>query len=49
MADVHTPKQRSYNMSRIGNKNTKPEEKVLEFVNKKWLPYANQQLEKIAA
>ena len=32
-----------------GNKNTKPEEKVLEFVNKKWLPYANKQLKKIAA
>lgn len=30
-------------------KNTKPEEKVLEFVNKKWLPYANKQLKKIAA
>ena len=29
--------------------NTKPEEKVLEFVNNKWLPHANQQLEKIAA
>ena len=30
-------------------KNTKPDEKVLEFVNNKWLPHANQQLEKIAA
>ena len=30
-------------------KNTQPEEKVLEFVNNKWLPHANQQLEKIAA
>ena len=29
--------------------NTTPEEKVLEFVNNKWLPHANQQLEKIAA
>ena len=29
--------------------NQKPEDKVLEFVNNKWLPYANQQLEKIAA
>ena len=28
MADVHTPEQRSYNMSRIRNKNTKPEELV---------------------
>ena len=30
-------------------KNTKPEEKVWNFVNKKWLPYANKQLKKIAA
>lgn len=30
-------------------RNSKPEEKVLEFVNNKWLPHANQQLEKIAA
>ena len=29
--------------------NTKPEEKVLKFVHKKWLPYANKQLKKIAA
>ena len=29
--------------------NENPEEKVLEFVNNKWLPHANQQLEKIAA
>lgn len=28
MADVHTPEQRSYNMSRIRSKNTKPEELV---------------------
>lgn len=26
--DVHSPQQRSYNMSRIKNRNTKPEEKV---------------------
>ena len=30
-------------------KNTKPDEKVLKFVHKKWLPYANKQLQKIAA
>ena len=29
--------------------NEKPEDKVLEFVNNKWLPHANNQLEKIAA
>ena len=28
MADVHTPEQRSYNMSQIRSKNTKPEELV---------------------
>ena len=30
-------------------KNTKPEAKVLEFVHKKWLPYANRKLKTIAA
>ena len=29
--------------------NQQPEEKVLEFVNNRWLPHANQQLERIAA
>ena len=29
--------------------NQKPEDNVLEFVNNKWLPHANQQLEQIAA
>lgn len=32
MADVHTPEQRSYNMSRIYSKNTKPEELVRKFL-----------------
>lgn len=32
MADVHTPKQRSYNMSRIHGKDTKPEEMVRKFL-----------------
>ena len=32
MADVHTPEQRSYNMSRINSKNTKPEELVRKFL-----------------
>ena len=30
-------------------RNTQPEEKVLKFVHKKWLPYANKTLRKIAA
>lgn len=32
MADVHTPEQRSYNMSRIRSKNTKPEELVRKYL-----------------
>ena len=32
MADVHTPEQRSYNMSRIRSKNTEPEELVRKFL-----------------
>lgn len=32
MADVHTPEQRSYNMSRIHSKNTRPEELVRKFL-----------------
>lgn len=32
MTDVHTPEQRSYNMSRIHSKNTKPEELVRKFL-----------------
>jgi len=33
MADVHTVKQRSYNMSRIKGKNTKPEMLVRKFLH----------------
>ena len=32
MADVHTPEKRSYNMSRIRSKNTKPEEIVRKYL-----------------
>ncbi|WP_373511870.1 very short patch repair endonuclease [Persicitalea sp.] len=32
MADVHTPKQRSYNMSRVRSKDTKPEMLVRKFL-----------------
>lgn len=32
MADVHTPEQRSYNMSQIHSKNTTPEELVRKFL-----------------
>lgn len=30
-----------------GDKDTKPDESVLEFVNKKWLPYANRTVKKL--
>ncbi|MBK7936646.1 MAG: hypothetical protein IPJ82_05955 [Lewinellaceae bacterium] len=33
MADVHTPEKRSYNMSRIRNKNTKPEIVIEDVMN----------------
>ena len=33
MSDVHTPEQRSYNMSRISSKNTKPEMIVRKIVH----------------
>ena len=32
MADVHSPETRSYNMSRIQGKDTKPEEKVRKYL-----------------
>lgn len=32
MADVHTPEQRSYNMSRVRNKDTKPEMLVRRYL-----------------
>lgn len=32
LADVHTPEKRSYNMSQIRNKNTKPEEIVRKYL-----------------
>lgn len=32
-----------------GDKDTKPSEQVLDFVHKKWLPYANRKLKQIAA
>ena len=32
MADVHSPEKRSYNMSQIKSKDTKPEEKVRKYL-----------------
>ena len=39
MADVHSPEKRSYNMSRIRAKNTKPEILVRKFLFSKGLRY----------
>lgn len=39
MADNHTPQVRSYNMSRIKNKNTKPEEIVCKYLFSKGFRY----------
>lgn len=39
MADVHTPEQRSYNMSQIHSKNTKPEELVRKYLFSKGFRY----------
>ena len=33
MADVHTPAQRSYNMSKVRSKDTKPELTVRKFLH----------------
>ena len=39
MADNHSKEERSYNMSRIRSKNTKPEEMVRKFLFSKGLRY----------
>lgn len=39
MADVHTPETRSYNLSRIRNKDTKPEMIVRKFLFSKGFRY----------
>lgn len=39
MADVHSPETRSYNMSRIRGKNTKPEITVRKFLHSKGFRY----------
>lgn len=39
MADVHSPEKRSYNMSRIRGKDTKPEEKVRKYLFSKGFRY----------
>lgn len=39
MADVHTPEQRSFNMSRVKSKNTKPEMTVRKFLHAQGFRY----------
>ena len=39
MADVHSPEVRSYNMSRIRSRNTKPEELVCKYLFSQGLRY----------
>ncbi|WP_461366993.1 very short patch repair endonuclease [Candidatus Darwinibacter acetoxidans] len=39
MTDVHSKEVRSYNMSRIRNKNTKPEQVVRKYLHKKGFRY----------
>ena len=39
MADVHSPEKRSYNMSRIHDKGTKPEETVRKYLFSKGFRY----------
>ncbi|WP_162416573.1 hypothetical protein [Cyclobacterium roseum] len=39
MADVHEPEIRSYNMSRINGKDTKPEMLDMEFLQKPVFPF----------
>lgn len=39
MSDVHNPKQRSYNMSRIRSKDTKPEKIVRKYLFSKGFRY----------
>jgi len=43
MVDVHTKEQRSYNMSRIMGKNTKPELKLKAFFEKKNFIYQSNE------
>lgn len=43
MTDVHTKEQRSYNMSRIKSKETKPELRVKDFFEKKGFIYQSKE------
>lgn len=43
MTDVHTSKQRSYNMSQVKYKDTKPELKLKDFFGKKGFIYQSKE------
>ena len=44
----YSPKQKKV-LQCYGYKDSRPSDEVLNFVNKKWLPYANKQIKKMAA
>ena len=44
----YSPKQKRV-LQCYGDHDTKPDDGVMEFVNKKWLPYANRKIKKLAA
>lgn len=44
----YSPKQKRL-LQCYGDRDSKPDDNVMEFVNKKWLPYANRKLRQISA
>lgn len=44
----YSPKQKRV-LQCYGDNDSKPDDNVLEFVNKKWLPYANRKIKQLAA
>ena len=44
----YSPKQKRV-LQCYGDNDTKPDDGVIEFVNKKWLPYANRKIKQLAA
>lgn len=44
----YSPSQKSI-LQCYGKKDNKPKDSILNFVNKKWLPFANRQIKKLAA
>ena len=44
----YSPKQKKV-LQCYGDHDSKPDDCVMEFVNKKWLPYANRKIKQLAA